>query len=202
MHRYLRVILAECLAIDVERSTVQRVWDRIRSCVGGAGNATPAVAAPSRDGDTAPRTRRASTSVERTARAPRYRNAWVGIGVVGGVLGVLAVIAGWQTGAFDRGAHPLATLRQRLGIGSGATAATLIPAMAPDCAHITMLQRSPTYFRIGRNAIDIAEVDAARETIRECLYLRAPFPSRHLLLGNSCEVFGGVAGKHRTQIRV
>ncbi|MBL0150718.1 MAG: NAD(P)/FAD-dependent oxidoreductase, partial [Ideonella sp.] len=32
-------------------------------------------------------------------------------------------------------------------IGSGATAATLIPAMADDCAHITMLQRSPTYFR-------------------------------------------------------
>src|ERR1700712_1549599 len=42
-------------------------------------------------------------------------------------------------------------------IGSGATAATLIPAMAADCAHITMLQRSPTYFRAGRNAIPLAE---------------------------------------------
>ncbi len=42
-------------------------------------------------------------------------------------------------------------------IGSGATAATLIPAMAADCAHVTMLQRSPTYFRAGRNAIEIAE---------------------------------------------
>ncbi len=30
-------------------------------------------------------------------------------------------------------------------IGSGATAVTLIPAMADDTAHITMLQRSPTY---------------------------------------------------------
>ncbi|MCB0898237.1 MAG: NAD(P)/FAD-dependent oxidoreductase [Actinobacteria bacterium] len=30
-------------------------------------------------------------------------------------------------------------------IGSGATAVTLIPAMAPDTAHITMLQRSPTW---------------------------------------------------------
>ncbi|BBX47861.1 flavin-containing monooxygenase [Mycobacterium cookii] len=30
-------------------------------------------------------------------------------------------------------------------IGSGATAVTLIPAMADDVAHITMLQRSPTY---------------------------------------------------------
>jgi len=31
-------------------------------------------------------------------------------------------------------------------IGSGATAATLIPAIAGKCTHVTMLQRSPTYF--------------------------------------------------------
>lgn len=31
-------------------------------------------------------------------------------------------------------------------IGSGATAATLIPAMAGRARHVTMLQRSPTYF--------------------------------------------------------
>jgi len=30
-------------------------------------------------------------------------------------------------------------------IGSGATAMTLVPAMAQDAAHVTMLQRSPTY---------------------------------------------------------
>jgi cation diffusion facilitator CzcD-associated flavoprotein CzcO len=42
-------------------------------------------------------------------------------------------------------------------IGSGATAATIIPAMAPDVGHITMLQRSPTYFLPGRNAIALAE---------------------------------------------
>jgi cation diffusion facilitator CzcD-associated flavoprotein CzcO len=42
-------------------------------------------------------------------------------------------------------------------IGSGATAATLIPAIAEDCAHVTMLQRSPTFFRTGRNAIAIAD---------------------------------------------
>ncbi|KJC52807.1 FAD-containing monooxygenase EthA [Bradyrhizobium sp. LTSP885] len=42
-------------------------------------------------------------------------------------------------------------------IGSGATAATLIPALADDAGHVTMLQRSPTYFRTGRNAIEIAE---------------------------------------------
>lgn len=40
-------------------------------------------------------------------------------------------------------------------IGSGATAMTLVPAMAPDVAHITMLQRSPTYVvsRSDRDAI-------------------------------------------------
>ena len=42
-------------------------------------------------------------------------------------------------------------------IGSGATAATIIPAIADDCAHVTMLQRSPTFFITGRNAIDLAE---------------------------------------------
>ena len=42
-------------------------------------------------------------------------------------------------------------------IGSGATAATLVPAIADRCGHVTMLQRSPTYFRTGRNAIEIAD---------------------------------------------
>jgi cation diffusion facilitator CzcD-associated flavoprotein CzcO len=42
-------------------------------------------------------------------------------------------------------------------IGSGATAATLIPAIADHCAQVTMLQRSPTFYRCGRNAIEIAD---------------------------------------------
>jgi cation diffusion facilitator CzcD-associated flavoprotein CzcO len=42
-------------------------------------------------------------------------------------------------------------------IGSGATAATLVPNIAADCAHVTMLQRSPTYFFPGRNADDLAD---------------------------------------------
>jgi cation diffusion facilitator CzcD-associated flavoprotein CzcO len=42
-------------------------------------------------------------------------------------------------------------------IGSGATAATLVPAIAGACGHVTMLQRSPTWFRTGRNAIEIAD---------------------------------------------
>jgi cation diffusion facilitator CzcD-associated flavoprotein CzcO len=42
-------------------------------------------------------------------------------------------------------------------IGSGATAATLIPSIADDAAHVTMLQRSPTYFVPGRNVDDMAD---------------------------------------------
>jgi len=42
-------------------------------------------------------------------------------------------------------------------IGSGATAATLIPAIADECGSLTMLQRSPTYFIPARNANDLAD---------------------------------------------
>jgi len=43
-------------------------------------------------------------------------------------------------------------------IGSGATAATLVPAIADSCAHVTMLQRSPTYFMTGRNVNELADM--------------------------------------------
>lgn len=42
-------------------------------------------------------------------------------------------------------------------IGSGATAATLIPSIAKDCAHVTMLQRSPTFFFTGENRNELAD---------------------------------------------
>ena len=42
-------------------------------------------------------------------------------------------------------------------IGSGATAATLVPNIAGDCAHVTLLQRSPTYFAPGRNINELAD---------------------------------------------
>ncbi len=42
-------------------------------------------------------------------------------------------------------------------IGSGATAATLAPAIAAEVRHVTVLQRSPTYFIAGRNANDLAD---------------------------------------------
>jgi cation diffusion facilitator CzcD-associated flavoprotein CzcO len=45
--------------------------------------------------------------------------------------------------------------RQVVVIGSGATAVTLVPAMAPAAARVTMLQRSPSYIvaRPGRDAL-------------------------------------------------
>lgn len=42
-------------------------------------------------------------------------------------------------------------------IGSGATAATLVPAVVDDVAQVTMLQRSPTYFTTGRNRNELAD---------------------------------------------
>jgi cation diffusion facilitator CzcD-associated flavoprotein CzcO len=43
-------------------------------------------------------------------------------------------------------------------IGSGAAAATIVPAMARTAGHVTMLQRSPTYYLAGRNANQLADM--------------------------------------------
>jgi monooxygenase len=48
-------------------------------------------------------------------------------------------------------------------IGSGATAVTLVPAMAGDVAHITMLQRSPTYM------VAAPDVDAIANFLRRII---------------------------------
>jgi cation diffusion facilitator CzcD-associated flavoprotein CzcO len=42
-------------------------------------------------------------------------------------------------------------------IGSGATAATLIPSIANECAELTLLQRSPTYFRTAPNVNELGD---------------------------------------------
>ena len=47
--------------------------------------------------------------------------------------------------------------KQVVVIGSGATAATLIPAMADECGHVTMLQRSPTFFVARPNSNEMAD---------------------------------------------
>ena len=48
-------------------------------------------------------------------------------------------------------------------IGSGATAVTLVPAMAKDAAHVTMLQRSPTYI------VSLPDRDAIADFLRRVL---------------------------------
>jgi cation diffusion facilitator CzcD-associated flavoprotein CzcO len=86
-------------------------------------------------------------------------------------------------------------------IGSGATAATLIPAIAKDCAHVTMLQRSPTFFRTGRNAIEIADelrklqVDEAwiHEIVRrKILYEQSVFTRRSFTDSRPQNRIGGI----------
>lgn len=52
-------------------------------------------------------------------------------------------------------------------IGSGATAITLVPAMAETAAHVAMLQRSPTYI------LDLPNQDPLADLIRRCLPERA-----------------------------
>jgi cation diffusion facilitator CzcD-associated flavoprotein CzcO len=67
-------------------------------------------------------------------------------------------------------------------IGSGATAATLVPAMADDCAHVTLLQRSPTYFFPGRNRNRLAdmlrELDIDEAWIHEIVRRKIVFDQR------------------------
>jgi monooxygenase len=54
-------------------------------------------------------------------------------------------------------------------IGSGATAMTLVPAMARDVAHITMLQRTPTY------VVAAPDRDAVANTLRKVLPSRLAY---------------------------
>ncbi len=54
-------------------------------------------------------------------------------------------------------------------IGSGATAVTLVPAMADKATHVTMLQRSPTYL------ISLPAVDAIANLLRGLLPLSAAY---------------------------
>jgi monooxygenase len=55
-------------------------------------------------------------------------------------------------------------------IGSGATAVTLVPAMAKDAAHVTMLQRSPTYI------VSMPGEDALANRLRRHLPDRVVYP--------------------------
>jgi monooxygenase len=70
-------------------------------------------------------------------------------------------------------------------IGSGATAATLIPAIAPEAAHVTMLQRSPSYFFAPPRQNELAEtlrnLDIPQEWTHEILRRAYIAQSDHLV---------------------
>lgn len=69
-------------------------------------------------------------------------------------------------------------------IGSGATAATLVPAIAANCEHVTILQRSPTYFIPGRNENELAdmlrEIDIREDWIHEIVRKKVLIDQREL----------------------
>ncbi|MFI7606504.1 flavin-containing monooxygenase [Micromonospora sp. NPDC049366] len=71
-------------------------------------------------------------------------------------------------------------------IGSGATAVTLVPAMAERAAHVTMLQRSPTY------VIPLASRDRFADLLRRWLPAKAAYPVvrwKNVLLGTASYQF-------------
>ena len=55
-------------------------------------------------------------------------------------------------------------------VGSGATAVTLVPALAETAAHVTMLQRSPSYI------LSIPSIDPIANGLRRLLGARATYP--------------------------
>ncbi|MGB2572144.1 flavin-containing monooxygenase [Micromonospora citrea] len=74
------------------------------------------------------------------------------------------------------------TGRRVVVIGSGATAVTLVPALAERAAHVTMLQRSPTY------VISLPSRDVVADTLRRWLPEKAVYPVvrwKNVLLGTA-----------------
>ncbi len=60
--------------------------------------------------------------------------------------------------------------REVVVIGSGATTATLVPNIADECSHITILQRSPTYFFQSPNADPLADQLRGLDTPEEWIH--------------------------------
>jgi len=68
-------------------------------------------------------------------------------------------------------------------IGSGATAATLVPAIADAVSHVTILQRSPTYYFTGENrnllADHLRELEVPEEWVHDIVRREEPLqPAR------------------------
>jgi hypothetical protein len=113
-----------------EGGALSRLWERVRSRVGRS-RASTAVAEDATAGVEAPAVGRVIMLTREeddvSGRRPRYKNLWIGLLVLAGLLGVLAGLAAWQMGLLGAAGRPLDQLRQRLGIGPAAPA----PARAP-----------------------------------------------------------------------
>ena len=70
-------------------------------------------------------------------------------------------------------------------IGSGATAATIVPELAGNCEHVTLLQRSPTFFSPGVNrnrfADTLREIGVDAKTTHDLVRLKVVQDEKNLL---------------------
>ena len=92
-------------------------------------------------------------------------------------------------------------------IGSGATAATLIPAMAGTAAHVTMLQRSPTFFtavpwthQLDATLRELSLPEAWRSEILRRAHLKQTFDLINLSAANPDAVRDWLINETRQQL--
>ena len=99
---------------EQDGGTLQRAWDRMRGRMGGAraGSHGAPAGLLGRGNDAAPAAPR---------RRPQHRHVGIGVGVLGGLLVVLAALVAWQMGAFGAGGRPVLHLRQRPASGPGSS---------------------------------------------------------------------------------
>ena len=77
-------------------------------------------------------------------------------------------------------------------IGSGATAVTLVPAMAERAAHVTMLQRSPSY------VVSLPGSDPIADFLRRRLPAKVAYPIvrwKNVLLADALLPRSAAAGR-------
>jgi len=99
---------------------LHRAWDAVRSRLGRRPSGAAPIPVNVAPGERSGQSRRGG-----------YRNLFIGLVVLGGLLGVFAAMAAWQMGALRGAERPLAALRERLGIGPAAAPRPTAPAKPP-----------------------------------------------------------------------
>jgi Mrp family chromosome partitioning ATPase/uncharacterized protein involved in exopolysaccharide biosynthesis/cell division protein FtsN len=101
----------------LEGGALQRAWSGLRARLGRAPSAPAVAAEPDAGAGSGLRV----AALPRPSRRPRVRHLWLGFIVLGGLAALFGGLVAWQMGAFQSGSTPLGQLRQRLGIGPGAS---------------------------------------------------------------------------------